>query len=219
MSGVPEHAGTLWLGTDKRAMRGAGQADSAMTLDAIRLIMTVLAGGLAIELSIRVLARVHPESYFGLSELIRGLDRDLSWRGFILRLVIPLVAGAVVGLLNPEARIAAGAASAGLGALLVIWPPLIHDHLLPHGTHQHKNAVRVIYVLYLIAFLLLGLVGGAVAGLAMEKLGPSGIAQWFAEAEVPTLTQILAGVIAMPLGTGALLAVKWLVVQLRKCRE
>lgn len=190
-----------------------------MTIDAIRLIVTVLIGGLTVELATRTLARIHPESYFGMSELIRGLDRELSWRGFAVRLAIPFVAGACVGLLNPEARVAAGAAATSLGALLAVWPPLIHDHLLPHEAWSRKNEVRIIYVLYVSAYLLLGLAGGLLAGLAMEQLAPSGIAQWFIEADVPTLTQILAGVIAAPLGVGVLAMVKWLTAQFRRRDE
>ena len=171
-----------------------------MTIDAIRLIVTVLVGGLAVELATRLLARVHPESYFGVSELIRGLDRELSWRGFAVRLAIPFTAGACVGLLNPESRGAAGAAAATLGALLAVWPSLIHDHLLPHGAWDRKSEVRVVYVFYVIAYLLLGLAGGAVAGRAMEEFGPSGIARWFAEAEIPSLAEIITSVIAGLIG-------------------
>lgn len=190
-----------------------------MALDAIRLILSVLIGAIAVEMATRTLARVHPESYFGISELIGGLDRNLSWRGFGLRLLLPFFAGAVVGLLNPEARATAGAAAAGLGALLAVWPPLIHDHLLPDSVWDRKNEVRVVYVLYLIAYLLLGLAGGALAGLAMEQWGPSGIARWFAEVEIPTATQVLAGVVAAPLGVGVLAIVKWLVASLRNDRK
>lgn len=190
-------------------------ADFVVTIDAIRLIVTVLVGGLAVELATRLLARVHPESYFGISDLIRGLGRDLSWRGFAARLAIPFVAGACVGLLNPEARAAAGAATASLGALLAVWPPLIHDHLLPNGAWGRKSEARVVYVLYISAYLLLGLIGGSLAGLAMEQLAPSGIAQWFIEADVPTLTQILAGVIAAPFGVGLLAVATWLAARFR----
>lgn len=189
-----------------------------MALDAIRLILSVLIGAIAVEMATRTLARVHPESYFGISELIRGLDRELSWRGFAVRLAIPFLAGAVVGVLNPEARGAAGAAAASLGALLAVWPPLVHDELLPAGMWGRKSEVRVVYILYWIAYLLLGLAGGTLAGLAVEQLGPSGVARWFAEAQIPTLTQILAGVIAAPLGVGVLVLVKWLMAYF-KVRE
>ena len=187
-----------------------------MTLDAIRLILSVIIGGLAVDLSIRLLARVHPSSYFGLSELIRGLDRRLSWRGFALRLAIPLIFGAIVGSLNPEARGAAGAASAAVGALLVVWPPLIYDHLLPDGTWRYKNEVRLIYVLYFCAYLLLGFAGGSLAGRAIEEFAPSSIARWFAEAEIPTSTEVLGGLLAWAVGTLALYIVRRFAERVKK---
>lgn len=190
-----------------------------MTIDAIRLIATVLIGGLAVELATRLLARVHPESYFGMSELIRGLDRDLSWRGFAVRLAIPFAAGACAGLLNPEARAAAGAAAAGLGALLAVWPPLIHDHLLPDGAWDRRSEVRVVYVFYVIAYLLLGLAGGALAGRAMEEFGPTGIARWFAEAEIPSLAEIITSVIAGLIGALILGVVRSLAKRLKDRSE
>lgn len=190
-----------------------------MTIDAIRLIAAVLIGALAVAVATRVSARVHPSSYFGLSELITGLDRPLSWRGFALRLAIPFVAGAIVGLLNPEARAAAGAAAAGLAALLVVWSPLQYDHLLPYEVQDRQREVRILYVLYLISHISLGLAGGALAGLAVEQLAPSNIAQWFADAEIPTSTQILGGAIGGILGTGILTAVVWLMRQIRRHEE
>lgn len=190
-----------------------------MTIDAVRLIATVLIGALVVAVATRISARVHPSSYFGISELISGLDRPLSWRGFSLRLAVPLVAGAIVGLLNPEARAAAGAASAGLAALLVVWSPLQYDHLLPYAVQDRQREVRVIYVLYLITHILLGLAGGSLAGLAMEQLAPSNIARWFAAAEIPTLTQILSGVIPILIAAGTLALVKWLMKLLKGHNE
>lgn len=190
-----------------------------MTIDAVRLIATVLIGALAVAVATRVSARVHPSSYFGMSELISGLDRPLSWRSFALRLAIPFVAGAVVGLFNPEARAAAGAASAGLAALLVIWSPLLYDHMLPYAVQDRQREVRVIYALYLIAHVLLGLAGGSLAGLAMEQLAPSGIAQWFKDADIPTLTPILESVIGGLLGAGILAIVIRLIARLRGREE
>lgn len=180
-----------------------------MTVDAVRLIATVLIGALVVAVATRVSARIHPSSYFGVSELISGFDRPLSWRSFFLRLAVPFVAGAIVGLFNPEARAAAGAASAGLAALLVVWSPLQYDHLLPYAVQDRQREVRVIYVLYLISHVLLGLAGGSLAGFAMEELAPSGIARWFAAAEIPPLTQILNGVIPILAAACILALIKW----------
>lgn len=190
-----------------------------MTIDAIRLIVTVLVGALAVAVATRVSARIHPSSYFGMSELISGLDRPLSWRGFALRLAVPFVAGAVVGLLNPEARGAAGAASAGLAALLVVWSPLLYEDMLPHAVQGRQREVRVIYALYLIAHVLLGLAGGSLAGFAMEHLAPSSIARWFAAAEIPTLTQILSSAIPILVAACTLALVRWLMELLKRRDE
>lgn len=190
-----------------------------MTIDAVRLIATVLIGALVVAVATRVSARVHPSSYFGMSELISGLDRPLSWRGFALRLAVPLVAGAVVGLFNPEARAAAGAASAGLAALLVIWSPLLYDYMLPYAVQDRQREVRIIYVLYLIAHVLLGLAGGSLAGFAMEQLAPSGFVRWFVDTQIPSSTDVLGGVVGGLVGLGILAIVNRLATRLKGPEE
>lgn len=182
-----------------------------MTLEAVWLLGTAVAGGLGIELATRFLARVHPYSYFGISELIGGLGRDLSWCGFTVRLAIPFIFGALVGLLNPETGGAAGAAAGAVGALVAVWPPLVHDHLLPDNAWDRKNEVRVVYILYIISYLLLGLAGGALAGLAAVEFAPTAIANWFGEVQVPALTNILASLVAGVVGAALLGFAKWLV--------
>lgn len=173
-----------------------------MTLEAGWLLGTVVAGGLLVELGTRLLARVHPSSYFGMSELfVAGLGRDLSWRGFVVRLAIPFFFGALVSLLNPGAGSSAGAAAGGLGALLAVWPPLVYDHLLPRTAWGREKEIRVVYVLYIISYLLLGLAGGGLAGLAAAEFAPTAVADWFAGVEVPTSTTILGGLIVFGIGT------------------
>lgn len=132
-----------------------------MTLEAAWLLLTVAGGGVLVEGVTKLLARVHPPSYFGVSELIRGFSRDISWYGLLVRLAIPFACGAVVGFLNPEYRGTAGAGAAALGALLVIWPPMVHEDLLPYGAMERQTEVRIVYVLYFVSYLLLGLAGGS----------------------------------------------------------
>lgn len=187
-----------------------------LTLDVIRLLGTVVVGGLVIEVATRVLARVHPPSYFGLSEVIRGFDRDLSMLGFAVRLSIPFLCGAIVGLLNPEAPGVAGGVAALLGALLVIWPPLVHDHLIPYGASERKAEVRIVYVLYVSSFLLLGLGGGAIAGFAAEMIAPSDIARWFQEIDLPAWAQILMCLFGGTFGAALLGGAKRMATRLRE---
>lgn len=186
-----------------------------VTIDAIRLILSVVLGGLAVEASVRLLARIHPQLYFSMADLLHGLGRVHPWRGLTIRLIIPFAAGAIVGLLNPEARGVAGAASAGLGALFTIWLPLIYDNLLPFTAYARKTEVRILYVLYLIAHLSLGFAGGSLAGLIMEEFGPSSIAQWFADAEIPASTEIVGGVISGIVGAALFSIVRAMISRLK----
>ena len=174
-----------------------------MTFEAWWLLVTVAACGVAVELATRALARVHPPSYFGISELIRGFNRDTSPFGFVVRLALPFVAGALAGLLNPEDSAAAGAAASGFGALLTVWPPLVHDHLLPDAAWGRKTEVRVIYVLYFAAFVLLGLAGGTLGGYGAEFV-PGPVANWLSMTEVPSSTQVLGSVMGGIVGSVAL---------------
>ena len=143
--------------------------------------------------------------------MIRGFDRDISLFGFAVRLALPFVAGVVAGLLNPEASSSAGAAAAGLGALVAVWPPLVNDDLRPPAAWGRETEVQVVYVLYVAAFVLLGLAGGSLASYAAAAFAPSPVSDWLAATEVPSSTSILTGLVLIPLGSAILYAVRLLV--------
>lgn len=168
------------------------------------LLVTVALVAVALERSTALLARVHPPSYFGMSEVIRGFDRDISRLGFILRPAMPFAAGAGAGLLNPDSAAAAGAAAAGLGAALAVWPALVHDHLLPHTAWDRRTEVRVVYVLYVASFVLIGLAGGLLVSRAAGSIELGPIGRWFAATEVPTSTDIVTDLVVMVVGLALL---------------
>ena len=166
-------------------------------LEAWVMVATVVAGGVAVDAMTRMLARVHPPSYFGLSELIQGFGRTISWLGFAVRLGIPLAVGAAAGLL---AGVAAGAGAGFFGALLVAWPPLVHDHLLPDGAQDRKAEVRVLYVLYAISYAALGAAGALLATSTAAAVGLGPVGRWLAATEVPSSTDILTEVVLLAVG-------------------
>ena len=166
--------------------------------DAWILVVTVLAGAVAVDMATRVLARAHPPSYFGMNELIQGFGRAISIRGFVVRLGIPFACGAMAGLL---AGVPAGASVGFLGALLVVWPPLIHDHLLPYAAQDRKTAVRVAYTLYAISYAAIGTAGASLATYAAAAIGIGPVGRWLAATEVPASTDILTGLVVLVLGS------------------
>ena len=176
------------------------------------LVAVVLAGGVAVDAATRVLARAHPPSYFGLTELIRGLDRAVSIRGFAARLGIPFACGAAAGLL---AGVPAGMGAGILGALLVVWPPLMYDHLLPYAAQDRKTEVRVAYVLYAVSYAALGTAGAALATYAAAAIGLGPVGRWIAATEVPSSTELLAGVIGGLVGPLLLYATRKLTGRFR----
>ena len=158
------------------------------------LVAAALAGGVADDAATRVLARVHPPSYFGLNELIRGFDRAISIRGFAVRLGIPFACGSAAGLL---AGVPAGAGAGFLGALLVVWPPLTHDHLLPYTAQDRKTEVRVAYVLYAFSYAAIGMAGASLATYVAAAIGLGPVGRWLAATEVPASTDVLTGLVVL----------------------
>ena len=159
-------------------------------IDAWALVVAAVVGGIAVDAATRLLARAHPPSYFGISELIRGFDRAVSIRGFAARLGIPFACGAAAGFL---AGVPAGTGAGIIGALLVVWPPLTHDHLLPDAAQDRKTEVRLAYVLYVVSYAALGTAGAALATYAAVVIGLGPIGRWLAATEVPTSTDVFTG--------------------------
>jgi len=159
--------------------------------DAIRLLLSVVVGAMAVDVANKTIARIHPPSCFSMHELVGGLEREISPIGFAIRHAIPFVVGVLVGLLNPGISAVAGAGAAALGALLIVWPPIMHKHLLPVPALARPNEVRFIYALFVCASLLLGLAGGALGGLIFSELAPGAVGRWFAEGSLPPWVQLL----------------------------
>ncbi len=171
-----------------------------MELQAIWLLFSVGLGAATIEWATKTLARIHPSSYFGMTGVILGFDRRVSIAGFASRLIIPFLGGGIVGLLNPHAGEAAGAATGCYGALIAAWPALAQPHTLPQMVWDRMGVVKALLITYVLAFLLLGWSGATALQWLLTVSDLAFIFDWIKSTQVPDSTSILESVIGGILG-------------------
>jgi len=137
-------------------------------------IVVFLAIGLLIVLVNQLNERYLYGHYFNISQILTGIPSNVKRLGVPLRLVVPVVAGIVVGFLplsnNLLNTLLLAALAAGFGAFLLVWPPLLRPESLPEELAERHYELRILYVAFVTFYSVLGALGGALAGLVLAIL-------------------------------------------------
>jgi hypothetical protein len=115
-------------------------------------------------LIMRVQKRMMPKSYFYYARLIDGIDEEISFRGVIFRLIIPIIIGGLTALIVLYFRLSGDpiffGSLASFGTIfLLVWPDILNPELISLPYKRKKRKLFTLYALLLVFFPFLGFSG------------------------------------------------------------
>lgn len=109
-----------------------------------------------------------PKHYFFYAKLLDGIDEDISLLGAFIRTLMPLLIGLISGSIAIAFQLPASPQHYGFiiglfSIFLLVWPDILNPELISPIYQRRKGKLYTLYLLVLLAFGLLGAVGGRLA--------------------------------------------------------
>ena len=167
-------------------------------------VVIIFVGAITVVFLVRIVRQVAPSHYFEIHELIHGMNNAVTWQGIGLRFSFPFVVALVAALTIRESPLLVGAGVGFLGSLLLIWPTLLDQRLLPYHVFHRKPDIYLVYGMFVASFTLLALSGGYIASFLekpVESLLSGKSAGAVLDATTARVDDIVVGLVVLGLGT------------------
>lgn len=138
--------------------------------DIILILVISIAGTYTLKFQVKLM----PTKYFHFSRLIDGIEEDISFFGAMVRTFTPIVFGFIFGLIAIQLNfqnsvIGYGALVGFLIIFFLIWPDFLNPEFRTPYIKRNKGKLYLLYFILLLAFPVLGAIGGQVGKLVIYK--------------------------------------------------
>jgi hypothetical protein len=98
--------------------------------------------------------------YFSFSAFLFAVPEETTWQAVVIKLLIPVIVGIILGFLAAENPIETATAAGFSGAFLLTWPAVVDwTYIIPEELSERRGAFLIIYLFYFAAYAYLSRVG------------------------------------------------------------
>lgn len=165
--------------------------------------VAIFLGAMTVVFSVRVVRQIAPRHYFEIHELIHGMNNAITWQGIGLRFAFPFVIALAAALAVRQNSPFVGVGVGFLGSVMLIWPALLDQRLLPYQAFHRKPEIYLVYAMFIASFTLLALSGGYIASFLeepIEELFSGSGAEAVFDAASTRLEDVVVGLVVLGLG-------------------
>jgi hypothetical protein len=131
--------------------------------------------GLLGTLLLKFQVKLMPKRYFFYAHLIDGVEENISFVGAFVRTLMPFIIGAISGGLAIKFGISGAPQNLGmiagfLSIFFIVWPDFLNPELISSTYRRKRSKLYMLYVILLLAFSLIGYIGGSTINVLYPNL-------------------------------------------------